>query len=52
MLGDLKKKKGEKPVNKIEQCSYCGNRGHGKYAPLDTRKKLCPATKSARYAGK
>ena len=48
-----KKKKGEKPINKPEQCSYCGNRGHGKFSQLETRKKLCPAyNKKCKNCGK
>ena len=53
MKSQYKKKKGEKPINKTEQCSYCGNRGHGKFSPLETRKKLCPAyNKKCKNCGK
>ena len=53
LKSQYKKKKSDKPVNKTEQCSYCGNRGHGKFAPLETRKKLCPAyNKKCKTCGK
>ncbi len=42
-----RKNKTDKPAfkdnSKLEQCSYCGKRGHGKGAPARIRKTECPA---------
>ena len=35
--------KADPPKNKQEQCSYCGQRGHGKNTPPRVRKEECPA---------
>ena len=41
------------PKDKKELCSYCGQRGHGKYAPTKVRKAECPAySKSCGHCGK
>ena len=36
-------KKNKRQFDKNEKCTYCGKPGHGKYAPIEIRKKVCSA---------